>query len=198
LQNLFSLAYLILLKNCCLFSIFNIFQKTPKRIFKLLYDVASEIIQKPKKVVLAFMHILHLKKMCARLLCMQYCGYCRLLSMLQCMHWLAVVSLPHCNENPIYVFLFWKLWKLGLWPRNSLFGILVSNFRYWFFAVHLCNVVYAVFWLLPFAYKAAVYAGWLRRALYLTQYMATWLYCLQRDGLGHQSNDTACHACFKC
>ncbi len=63
-------------------------------------------------------------------------------------------------------------------------GIFGSNFRYWFFAVHGCNVMYAVLWLLPFAYMAAKYAVGLRRALYLTQYMATWLYCLQRDGLG--------------
>jgi hypothetical protein len=47
---------------------FNIFQKTPKRIFKLLYDVAAEILQKPNNVVLAFMHILHLKKSTGRLL----------------------------------------------------------------------------------------------------------------------------------
>jgi hypothetical protein len=87
-------------------------------------------------------------------------------------------------------------------------------------------VVNAVLWLLPFAYMAAVYAlvavvslTWLyccvcsivaaavclhvckvcsvvAAALYLTQYMATWLYCLQRDGLGQQSNDTACHVLF--
>jgi hypothetical protein len=37
-------------------------------------------------------------------------------------------------------------------------GIFVSNFRYWLFVVHGCNVVYAILWLLPFAYKVAVYA----------------------------------------
>jgi hypothetical protein len=61
--------------------------------------VAAGILQNPKNVVIAFMHILHLKKMCARL------------------HWLAVLLL----------------------------------------ALHGCTVVYAVLWLLPFAYKAAVY-----------------------------------------
>ncbi len=69
-------------------------RKLSKRILKLLYDVAAEILQKPKNVVLAFMHILHLK-MCARL------------------HWWAVVSL---------------------------------------------TLLYCGVWLLPFAYKAAVYA----------------------------------------
>jgi hypothetical protein len=75
--------------------------------------------------------------------------------------WRARVCRPHCNENPIFVFLFWELRGLSLIfhvsvsdlyiPRiahrhmnveigtvvaHSFSGIFVSNFRHWFVAVH--------------------------------------------------------------
>jgi hypothetical protein len=62
-------------------------RKLPKRIFKLLYDVAAEILQKAKNVVVAFMPILHLKKICAR------------------PHWLAVVSLTWLYCSLVYAVL---------------------------------------------------------------------------------------------
>ncbi len=131
--------------------------------------MAAEILQKPNYVVLAFMHILHLKKMCARLHCLAivslawlYVLYsvCSIAAAAVClqgcsMHWLGVVSLTrlYCS---------------------------------------VCNIVAAAVCLHVCSVCSVVAAGFVP----YTVHGYTWLYCLQRDNLGHQSNDTACHALF--
>jgi hypothetical protein len=49
-------------------------------------------------------------------------------------------------------------------------GILVSNFRYWFFAVHRCNVVYAILWRCRLLTRLQ-YMHW------LAVISLTWLHC---------------------
>ncbi len=123
--------------------------------------MAAEILQKPKNVVPAFMHILHLGKMCARL------------------HWLAVVSLTwlYCSVYNIVaaavclqgcsVCIGWLLLALT-WLYCSVCSIVAAAvclhgcsvcIGWLLLALHGCTVVYAVLQLLPFAYKAAVYAS---------------------------------------
>jgi hypothetical protein len=133
-------------------------RKLPKRICKLLYDVAAKILQKPKNVVLAFMHILLYctseKNVCKTALvgCViisltwLHCSVCSILAAAVCLH--------GCK-----VCIFWVWLAIhGCSSECSIVAAVVCLqgcsvcIDWLLLALHGCTVVYAVLWLLPFAW----------------------------------------------